>query len=301
MDYMDAHHHYASDRMHPTKDGALQVARAVYSGLTETEAHIDEYPVSDTGVVYVNGSANGEGDGKTPESAIKVIGQAVSLLRESGGTIVICGPTVIDHTCYLPKNNERITITSVYNGVDYRVTAGARIDIKHHIFIHGDLTFDDVELRTLAKNLVFVCNYNDVTIGEGVSCTIESGTGGYMLLVVGCNPNLGGEAPESVTLYDECNVNVNGGTWVYVRVGNRRAKPELPLDGIAETGKLTVTINGGTFTNAGGSNLLSATGMNNTYGESNLIINGGTFKGPVYAVSRIGDIGTGDEAERGCT
>ena len=58
---------------------------------------------------------------------------------------------------------------------------------------------------------------------------------------------------------------------------------------------MTVTINGGVFTANTGTNLCAGTGMNNTLGECRLIINGGEFRGNLYAVSRVGTNSTGKD------
>ena len=295
-DYMAVHHHQGTDRVHPNKDGALQIAKAMYAGLMETEADIDVYPISDTGVVFVNEKAPAGGDGKTPETAVNGLGKAVALLRESGGTVVICSPCTIDYTCHLTENKKTITVTSVYNGIDYRATANAKINLKYNFFMYGDFIWDDVEISALAKNLVFVCNYNNVTIGEGVTCTVGSSSAGSILFVVGGNAVFGGEPVEQFTLSGKCNIEINGGTWMYIRAGNRRNSGQVPIGGVSETGELAITVNGGTFTNTGGTGLTAATGMNSNYGVCNLIINGGTFKGPIYAVSRVGVNETAEDA-----
>lgn len=294
-DYMAVHHHQGTDRVHPDKNGALQIAKAVYAGLLEIEPEIDEYPISETGVVFVNENAPDGGDGKTPETAVNGLGKAVGLLRENGGTMVICSPCTTNYTCHFPENKKTITVTSVYDGVDYRKTAGAKINLKYNMFMYGDFIWDDVEISSLAKNLVFVCNYNNVTIGEGVTCTVGNSSAGSILLVVGSNAVFGGEPVEHFTLNGKCNIEINGGTWMYIRAGNRRNGDKVPIGGISETGELTITVNGGTFTNTGG-NLTAATGMNSNRGVCNLIINGGNFKGSVYGVSRIGNNLTDEEA-----
>lgn len=294
-DYMEVHHHQGTDRVHPSKEGALQIAKTMYAALMETEADIDVYPVSETGVVFVNENAPAGGDGSTPETAVNGFGQAVCLLRKSGGTVVLSGPCTINYTCHLPDTEKPIKVTSVYNGVDYRATANAKLSLKYALLMYGDFEYDDMEISSLAKNLVIVCNYNDVTIGSGVTCTVGSSSAGSILLVVGANGTFGGEDVEQFILRDECNIAVNGGTWMYIRAGNRRNYNNSPIGGVAETGKLTITVNGGTYTNTGG-NLTAATGMNSNYGECNLIINGGTFKGAVYGVARVGVNETAEEA-----
>ena len=286
-EYMAVHHHQGTDRVHPNKEGALQIAKAVYAGLMETEPEIDVYPVSETGVVFVDASKPDGGDGSTLENAVNGFGKAVGLLRESGGTVVICSPCTINYTCHLPENKKLIKVTSVYGGVDYRATAKAKLGIKYDFFMYGDYEFDDIEISSEGKNRVFVCNYNNVKIGKGVTSSIANASAGSILLVVGGNGVFGGEVVEQFTLNGKCNIEINAGTWMYIRAGNRRNNDSVPIGGVSETGELTITVNGGTFTNTGG-NLTAATGMNGNKGVCNLIINGGTFRGSVYGVSRIG-------------
>ena len=293
-EYMDVHIHYTSDRAHPTEEGYKQIAKAMYAGLFETDPDILSYPVSETGVVYVKDG--GTGDGHSPESAIDSFAKAVGLLRNDGGTIVVCGPFSTEYTMHLPINKKKITVTSVYDGVDYRQRAGAKFTFNHSMSMFGDFDYDDIDFHCAAASKLFICNYNDVNIGDGVTCTLDSQDATYMLFLVGVNVSHA-YAPVTETALDgECNVEINGGTWLYVRCGNRRSASAHPIGDMLEGSALTVTINGGTFTNTGGTNLTAATGMNSTYGTCRLIINGGVFKGPVYAVGRAGTNTTGTKA-----
>ncbi len=294
--YMEVHHHQGTDRVHPLAEGATQIAKAVYAALTGQKAEIAEYPTADTDVVFVDGSAENGGDGKTPETAVNTLGKAVCLLRKKGGTVVVCGTYTVNYTCHMPDTEKQIRITSVYGGVDYRELNGARLGIKYSIYLYGDYVFDDITLCPEAKSLLLVCNYNDVTIGEGVNCTPVGNNSGNMLLVVGANIVFGGEPVDSYTLNDECNVTVNGGTWLYVRAGNRRNNSDSSFGGVGKNGRLTVTVNGGTFTNVGGNYMTAAIGMNSNLGLCRLVINGGTFNGPVYGVCYVGTCKNGEKA-----
>lgn len=295
-DYLSVHHHQGTDRVHPFADGAEQIAKAIYSALTGEKTEIPEYPVADTDVIYVDGTKKNGGDGKTPETAVNTLGKAVCLLRKSGGTVVLCGAYTIDYTCHLPDTEKPIKITSVYNGADYRSSQNATLGLKYSLYLYGRFEFDDITLCPEAKSLLLVCNYNDVTIGEGVKCVPRGTNAGNMLLVVGANISFGGEPEESYTLNGECNVTVNGGTWLYVRAGNKRKNSDPPFGGVGENGKLTVTVNGGSFTNAGGNYMTAAIGMNSNRGLCRLVINGGNFNGSVYGVCYVGTSKTGEKA-----
>lgn len=295
--YINVYMHYTGDRLHPRAEGYSEMAKIVEAGLRGTEADVAVPEKSDSGVVYVKTGGNENGKGETPESAVNTISKAVGLLRESGGTIVICGEYKTTYNEFMPENFKTITLTSVYNGVDYRKTNGAIINMAHSFSLHGDFVIDDVEMVVEANSLMLICNYNDITIGKGVNITLGSGFKTYPLLLVGMNVAVGGTPLEAISLDGECNIEVNGGTWVYIRCGNRRSLPAQPFGGITKNGKLTVTINGGTFLNAGSTLHTSAVGMNSNHGECNLIINGGTINGNVLCVGRAGTTTTTDKAE----
>ncbi len=295
--YINVYMHYTGDRLHPRAEGYAELARIVEAGLKGFDADVTVPEKSDTGVVYVKTGGLEKGKGETPETAVNTISKAVGLLRESGGTIVICGEYKTPYNEFYPENFKTVTLTSVYGGVDYRKTNGAVIHMLNSFSIHGDFIIDDVDMIVEANSLMIIFNYNNVTIGKGVSVTLGSGFKTYPLLVVGMNLSVGGIPLDAVSLDGECNVEVNGGDWVYIRCGNRRSASAQPFGAITENGKLTVTINGGTFYNAGSTMHTSAVGMNSNHGECNLIINGGTIKGNVLCVGRAGTTTSTDKAE----
>ena len=88
-------------------------------------------------------------------------------------------------------------------------------------------------------------------------------------------------------IYSTGSLTVNGGTWAYIRGGNRRSSGYCAIASSDVNAKLNITINGGRFTNTA-DNLCTATGMSGFAGECVFTINGGTFLGDVYAVSRVG-------------
>ena len=295
--FINVYMHYTGDRLHPRAEGYAEMAKIVAAGLRGTEADVAVPTVSDTGVVYVKSGGLETGEGETPETAINTISKAVGLLRDSGGTIVICGEYTTTYNEFMPENFKRITITSDYNGVDYRKTSGAAIHLKHSLSLHGDITIDDVGMIVEGNSLMLICNYNDIIIGDGVEITLGESFKSYPLFLVGMNVSVGGTPLDAISLDGECNIEINGGTWIYLRCGNRRSNAVQPFGGITKNGKLTVTINGGTFLNSGSTLHTSAVGMNSNHGECNLIINGGTINGNVYCVGRAGTTTSSDKAE----
>ncbi|MBQ5808910.1 MAG: hypothetical protein IIW21_04035, partial [Clostridia bacterium] len=230
------------------------------------------------------------GIGATPETAINDIAAAVALLRESGGTIVVCGPTAIDYNMFLPDTDKPITVTSVYNGVDYRATADAKLDMSRSIFLGGDFSFDAITLNMTANSVMFVCNYHNVTIGADVKCTVASSSYNYPVFIAGINVGNAGVPDGEIDFCGKCNIVINGGEWQYIRAGNRRQSQDLPVGRILEGASLTITVNGGTFHSGGATAPTAAVGMNSVYGTCSLIINGGTFNSDIAAVGRVGGI-----------
>ncbi len=296
-DYMNVHLHYVKDRAHPTAEGYKQIARVVYAALMGVEPETDTLPTSETGVVYVKSGGLSDGDGKTPETAIDSLAKAVGLLREEGGTVVICGPYSTGSTMRLPNNKKQITVTSTYGGVDYGASLGARLSITNSMYMNGDFVYDAIKLECAGQWNILVCNYNNVVIGADVECTLATPSDTNMLLLAGTNPAMASVPASDLTLSGECNITVNGGTWLYLKCGSRRPNSTYPIADIAEGAKLTVTVNGGKFLNSSGNNLTTATGMNSTHGECTLIINGGTFMGDVYAVGRVDGSDNNEKAQ----
>ena len=287
---MSVYMNTTSDRLHPGKEGYAEIARVIEAGIRGVEAKENIPAVSDSGVVFVSGSGKADGLGATAETAINDIAAAVALLRESGGTIVVCGPTAIDYNMFLPDTDKLITVTSVYNGVDYRATKGAKLDMSRSIFLGGDFTFDAVTLNMTANSVMFVCNYHNVTIGGDVKCTTASTSYNYPVFVAGINVGNAGVPDSEVDFGGECSIVINGGEWQYIRAGNRRQSQDLPVGRILEGASLTITVNGGTFRSGGSTAPTSAVGMNSVYGTCSLIINGGTFNSDIAAVGRVGGI-----------
>ena len=291
-DYFDVMLHL-SDRLHPDEDSYEAIPAACYSLLTGTEYTSPQIPTAESGVVYVDASSTGKGaltnDGLTPETPVSSIALATGMLRENGGTIVVCG----DYSAYtklgtyMPKTNGPITITSKYGDVDYR-DSGAQLKMNNtYFYLGGKTVFDDITIYS-SSNTIIVCNYHDMTMGYNVECTKASSSVSYPMLLGGFNVPNGGIPEEMVSLYGNCNITINSGTFTYYRNGNRRAASNSTVGTVAKGACVTATINGGTFVQLDTTNNTSATGMNNVEGDCNLIINGGSFAGRIYGVTRAG-------------
>lgn len=286
-DYFDVMIHTTKDRVHPTDSMYADMAQVFFRLLTGKASLSPEIPLSESGVVYLSTRGKDTNDGSTPEKAVATLARAVALVRR-GGTIVLTGVCNISYDTSLPQNSGRIVITSSYDGQDYN---GSLI-LSKNLTLNGDFTFENLIFRINLDNSIITCNYHNVTFGNGITCTLQGSTKTYPLILAGCNVGIGGIPVERISLTDTCCITVNSGTWSYVRCGNRRSNAGFPIGTVEKNTSLNVTVNGGVFCNTIG-NLTSATGMNTVEGECTLTINGGEFRGPVYAVGRIGDNTTG--------
>ncbi|MBQ7170663.1 MAG: family 43 glycosylhydrolase [Clostridia bacterium] len=286
--YFNVMLHFTGDRVHPNKEQYGEMARA-YCAFFKGETFTPAVPeTSSTGVVYLKAGGQSAGKGAAPSTAVDSLAKAVGLLRETGGTVVICGPYSFSYELHLPATEKRITVTTSYGGTDYAASAGAYLGIGNNLYLYGDYTFEDLTVRSDFANSIIVCNYHDTVFGAGITSTLKSGITTYPLLLVGYNVASGGIPVESVSLHGSCAFSVASGTWSYLRGGNRRSNPAFAIGTVDPGARLKITVSGGTYTNSSGSNMTAATGMNSFAGECEMTITGGTFMGSVYAVGRVG-------------
>ena len=175
-------------------------------------------------VIYVKDG--GTGDGSSPENAMGLgdsgeawrdaaLYQAWEELKETGGTIVICGPYTLKkeeakRTVGAPdiimdgwfRNPEAtITYTSVYGGVDYRTTAGAKLQFDDN---NTALTFPTA---TVLKDITVVAGgcpsgdnrdnylcaaYQPLTLGQGTNFVANEA--GELPVILGGHRNYSGIA-----------------------------------------------------------------------------------------------------------
>ncbi len=237
--------------------------------------------------------------------------QATELLREEGGTIVVCGPVYFGvGESYGSGGSERdvftatfrdnvIKITSVYNGVDYRETAGAKIiiDSPAMLSVRGSSIWENIDIATAAADRAITFDEHRTLIGDGVNCyptTQEFYTpaSSYVSLSAGHRySGSDGENPTLTVLSGTYNY-ITGGVWGAVSSAiMENANVNLTLGGTTKvlgvvsgtvrqkagfSGNVNITINGGTYEcDICG---VGKTGMLNTDGIVNITINGGDFK-----------------------
>lgn len=300
---------YESDGLHPDADGYIYLADTIMGAIADGLTNYKAGEIKDTNyVVYVD-SRKGTLDsvGATPDKPTSNLARAIDLCR-GGGTIVVSGPINPAKTAsnttrvfIAPENKNKITITSVYDGVDYR-TAGngsAKITLSAGTYLNGDFEFANVNIEADASALKIVCNYNDVTFGKGVSCSVKSG--GHAVLIFGHDVVSRWQTEDVLSCKEDCTLTVDSGTFTYLRGGNYRAASTNVSPYAYGTVKSGVTaniiVNGGTFAREDGSSNFSSSGgtLSSALGQNgmekgatvNLTINGGRIAGSVFAVPRL--------------
>ncbi|MBR5314557.1 MAG: hypothetical protein IKU45_03980 [Clostridia bacterium] len=226
--------------------------------------------------VYLRNGGNS--DGSSVEQPIGDFKDAVRLLKNSGGTIVVCGEYSYNELILLSQisgtanGKKTITVTSVYGGVDYRQTSGAKLVVgdnsgSANMILAGDFVFENLKIVTAGSKSprAIICNGNNVVFGEGIEC--EKNDGAPYISIVG------GSLDED--LNKNYSITVKSGSYNNVCGSNR--------DGI-HNGNSTLKIDGGLFEGQ-----VSATGIENENniqsGNAYLEINGGTFQGKTGLLS----------------
>ena len=218
-------------------------------------------------VIYV--ADGGKGNGLTAEAPVATLEAAAKKLK-SGGTVVVAGPLTLSNSV-CPAYSGEILITSLYNGVDYRRTNGAKMIFAdknaNPISLGGDTTFDNIILEVMNNRArTITCNGNTVTFGDGVESMRADASYQWLGITLGSFDDTYKtcDATEGGTLI------INGGSWQIVRGGNRGSATVIEND-------VSITIGGGTLEG----NLMFASAAP-IKGDVNLTINGGVFKGTAH-------------------
>jgi len=250
--------------------------------------------------------------------------QATELLKDEGGTIVICGPVYFGpNEAYgapgaatqdvwtVKYGDKTIKFTSVWDGVDYRETADAKIivDTPAEIGIYGQSIWENIDIVTAGTYRVLSFNNYATLVGEGVNCypadeAFEGVAANYISLSGGhryaggvdlttnfvvqsgtYNSIVAGEwgVNNQKKLKDDGSIswtnNLEGNTSANVVIeGTTTVYGEIGgtnKQGADFSGNTTITINGGNF--ECDINMVGKTGMLNADGTATLKINGGNF------------------------
>lgn len=301
---------YETDGLNPNDAGYKYLAETVMNAICDGLTQYQEKTVAETSkyVVYVD-SSKGTYDsvGATADKPTSSLARAIDLCR-GGGTIVVSGPITpattrlnIVRTFIAPENEYKITVTSVdpYDGTDYRSTNNARIFMSASMYLNGDFEFTNVTFDYVASATKIACNYNNVTFGSGVSCTVSNGD--YSVLIYGHDVVSKWQTDDILSCKEDCTLTVNSGTFTYLRGGNYRAysaKQSSYTYGTVKKGAtVNIIVNDGKFTKSDGtSNFSGASGtLSSAIGQNgmesgatvNLTVNGGTFAGSIFGIPRM--------------
>ncbi len=227
--------------------------------------------------------------------------QAAHRLQYSGGTIVICGEIMIDDNKVQGNNfvfedfimpahpDAVITFTSVWDGVDYRKTNGARLIFKGSAtFASGGPTiFRDIDICTVGTDRLIAANCYNLTMDSGVACIPLNSDGTAMASPSASHyPHISGgnryqnlarrDGDFTVTIQSGTYNNIDAGTFGINNnaYGNLQGNPHIVIGG-------STTVMGSVYgTTHRATPLLS--------GDSSITINGGTIHGNIYATGGSG-------------
>lgn len=252
------------------------------------------FAVSTEQVYYLRDG--GTGNGGSAATAGGSLASAYAALKESGGIIVICDEYTVTGGFYATAHAKKITLTSLYDGVDYAKTNNAALVFKNNFFCGGETEFKNITLNSATSYPAIFGNTYSLTMGEGITCARVSGSGQYLSVMGGSRSAIMGK-----TSY----LTINSGTWQRVRGGTGTGNSQnytvnLTINGgefiervtlgssTSHDGKIAAIINGGVFYQGVYAATLSAS--NEMFSSDvSLTINGGTFYGKIaVAASDVG-------------
>ena len=248
---------------------------------------------ADEAVVFVGG----EGDGYA------TLKDAAEDLPASGGTIVVRGP--FDHSTSqgvtLPA--KRLTVTSVWENVDYAETAGAYFGLGRTLNLGADLTFEHLTIKMTATGVYGNIYAQDhaLTVGEGVTTVANGSTSKYPTLFGGFSANKTATLPATSvtvasgtwqnvyggnygnTLKADCTVTVTGGRIVDVLCGGNRSGALTGNTHLDFSGGEAGAVCGGVYGVSGGSGSMTGNVDLDIHGTANVT-------GTVFGVSYYSNI-----------
>ncbi|MBR5539433.1 MAG: hypothetical protein IKU61_05990, partial [Clostridia bacterium] len=219
--------------------------------------------------VYISATGNENATGSI-DSPFDSFYSAVRALP-NGGTVVLLDTIILPAT-KIPESYGLITITSKDGDNDYRTSNGgnAKLFISGNVTLSSAVKFENIDISTTKKNLVFLCNGNYACFGEGLTVSAGASDANLPSIAAGCS----GATPANGTYLE-----VHSGSWFRVRGGSRGTTSAT------QKGDISVVIYGGTFTST-----FDIGGDSATEGNANLYIFDGMFTASANGASGT-DIG----------
>ena len=208
---------------------------------------IDTAPYTDATVVYL--ASNGQGNGSNAVSAVNTMTAALDALDLSKDcTVVVCGNYVQNETfVYTDTFTGSVTVTSNYDGVDYREQGAVYTAPAVRFVCSGEYVFRDIDFSLIGNFFYFIANHYPFTLDTGIGISAMSDkftgsgfanafsiAGGYQS---GQPIVVGGEVPAASDEAD-INVTVNSGYNICIGAYSRGVKEAN------YTGTATVNIGG---------------------------------------------------------
>lgn len=209
------------------------------------------------------------------------LAEAAEALPSTGGTIVVNAAVNHPTASGVTMPAKPVTVTSVYDGVDYAQTNGAYFGVGRTFSLGADLTFENITIKQTHTSGTYGNIYAKgfhLTIGEGVT-TVKNATSGIYTQLYGGSADNSFGSPTHLTVksgtwdriyggsYNKQTkaavLEIMGGTITYAYGGNRQ--------GAFTGGTTTVIMSGGTVTNLFGGNRSTA-----FTGDTSVTVNGGT-------------------------
>ena len=240
-------------------------------------------------VVYLETGATG--NGTSADSPVGSLGEAVELLDKSkDGTIVVCGNFVQSGIFAYPEEfTGSITVTSVYDGVDYRKFGAVYDCVGARFVCSGEYIFKDIDIKLSGKYMFVIANHNPFTIDTGVTVTATDaatdGLGfGTSLGILGGyqsgQPELRGvKDPPPAEDDSDINITVLSGSKICIGGYSRQ------IDGAYYTGTSNITVGGDASV---GRVFLTPANKPYTCGNINLTIKDNAAVSEIYASTSTG-------------
>ena len=164
-------------------------------------------------------ATGGEGDGSSASSPVGTLTDALNTLDlDKDATVVICGPfTQSTYFAYKKEFSGTVTITSVYDGIDYREQGAEFISGGYRFICSGAYIFKDLTYRLTGDFYFILANHYPVTVDTGVTMITENANltgkavnkgfsilGGYQykqaIVIKGSEPAASNSDPVNITV-----------------------------------------------------------------------------------------------------
>ena len=138
---------------------------------TQTEAptlYVDAYTKAST---LVGDDAN---DGLTKATAVLTVEEAFRRLADVGGTVCFSDRYYVSSAIDFPANSKKITVTSDPKTGFYFEKSNLRLFINGDVEFRNMFFYADKAANDAARLIVFVCNWHNVTFGEGLATSVSA-------------------------------------------------------------------------------------------------------------------------------